>query len=425
MKTCRKITWLIVSLMTLLWGLGNVQAKELSEAESKRLGEIITEAKEARTKGDLERVTDLLRQAIDINPAPSFRWNLARIYEDLCRYPGAAEQFKVLETDKAVNQELRDKAKLRLRGLERYLAGPSYRVRPQTEGALIYLNGTKVKSEANSQLLDEKLGGGPAGQTYFVELHTKGSFRTRIRAFEASLERCVTIDDDLDASIPELGLIRINPAQPIASLELHSGLMRRLRIRADLSQLRELELPGGEYKFEGRTTNGDLVSGNVSLTPGAVVEVSLMTNAKPGQPVAASTPAKPLLPELVTVEGGHSVGADTWGWVTTGASAALLATGIWARIDADRLFDQYTKVWNETVVAEQESEEEIWERYRTIIRRETTAWVLVGIGAAGAVAGTVMLLNGGTSTKGTVEHLGSSFSISPGLDGSVHMQLRF
>jgi hypothetical protein len=56
-------------------------AKPLSDAEQARIAELITEAKQARVKGDLERVADLLKEAIGIKADPSLRWNLARVYE--------------------------------------------------------------------------------------------------------------------------------------------------------------------------------------------------------------------------------------------------------------------------------------------------------------------------------------------------------
>ena len=166
------------------------------------------------------------------------------------------------------------------------------------------------------------------------------------------------------------------------------------------------------------------MSANLVLEAGETVDVSLARS--PGIRKADTEPSPVTSPGVVVLDGGSRTTSDAWGWITTGASLAMLAAGVWARLDADRLFDAYTRVWKEQNASEQVSQAEIFERYETIIHRETTAWVLVGIGAAGAVAGTILLLgDDGPSTAGTVDYLGSSFTVTPGLDGSVQMQLRF
>ena len=415
------------------------QAKQLTEAETKRLDELVRDAQSARVKGDLVRVADLLSQAIAIDPAPSFRWNLARVYEGLCRYKSASQQFAALESDAQVAEDIREKAALRNRGLARYIEAYSYRTRVKTEGAKVYVNGKEVAMDSESQVLEGLSspsgavdsstsqmgleGAGPreleepSGPVVIFEIYKPGSFRTRLRAEGATLGQCITIGDDLDASVPSLALLRLVPEEPLETLELTSGDMKRHRIRADLTKLRELELPAGDYEVEGRTANGERLAGTIRLEAGASADLSLTREG--GKRLQRRNPGDGT---LVGVRGGFRLKPGSWGWITAGSGIALLAAGIVVRMDAEALMEAYKSDWNDFSLAPSAIEK----RYEDVFVREQTAWIVMGIGAAATVAGAVLLLNEvPPSTEGSVNQVGSSFTVSPGLDGSVQMQVRF
>ena len=127
--------------LALLAYASDAEAEKLSDVESKRLQVLVEGAKQAKAENDLERVADLLSQAIAIKPAPSFRWNLARIYEGLCMFPDAAIQFEALASDTTIDKDIREQSQLRVRGLQRQRISPSYRVALKTSSAKLFVDG--------------------------------------------------------------------------------------------------------------------------------------------------------------------------------------------------------------------------------------------------------------------------------------------
>jgi hypothetical protein len=419
---------IVLSVLVMSSFLAPVEAlaKPLSDAEQARIAELITEAKKARVKGDLERVADLLKEAIGIKADPSLRWNLARVYEGLCAYRGAADQFDALAVDKTVAKDIREQAQLRRTGLERYLQSPHYRVRLKTKGALLYIEGTEVSTEEDSGRPFSNSRSLVGNQSeYHVEIHRPDGYGTRIRDVRASLERCVTIDDDLDATAQVLGSVRFKASKAIATLELNSLTMRRLRVRANIATLRELELPAGDYRIEARCTDGDLLEGEFTVESGGVVSVMLKdikVLSDLAQPNAGTTEG---MNSQVAVSGtaGSQKSTDLWAWVSAGAGVVLLGSGAFIlgqlqtdasnydkTLEGGQFFDQATAV----------------SRYDELRDQQTLAWTLAGLGLVGsAISVWLFTMDSGRVGQGHIDVKDSGVSVMPGMDGSLHLKMRF
>jgi hypothetical protein len=387
------------------------QAEKLTEVQAKHLQALIAEAKLAKTAKDLEKVADLLSQAIAIKADPSFRWNLARIYEGLCMFPGASEQFSVLAKDRKVAKEIRERAELRARGLVRYLAAATYRVDLKPEAAKLFIDGKSTSTESGHIRFYSL-----EASNHVAEMFVPGGWRTRVRFVKADLKRCLSVDDDLEALPPGMARLRLRGTVELASLEIN-----RYRVRADLAKLQDVETTPGEFKIEARTSEGVLLTATAVAGAGETVDVKLV-------PVARELPElikTPVLGETPKPSGASS-GYGLWGWVSAGIGLSLAGGGAVMLVVANADSDSLNNDLNSDVL-DSLSQETTFLRRDNIEGDAAVGAVVVSLGAAVAVTGLLLLLldDGELDTKSSADVVGWGLHVFPGANGSVQMGVTF
>jgi len=408
----------IVLIATCLALLGSLTvstpayAERLSVAESKRLQVLIKDAKEAKAENDLERVADLLSQAIAIKADPAFRWNLARIYEGLCMFPDAAEQFEALAGDKAVSKDIREQSELRVRGLKRQRTKPSYRVAMKTSGAKLYVDGEDTPTDKDRIRFYNQ-----DASKHSIEAFVPGSWRTRIRVIKATTKRCVTVSDDLEALPPTMARLRIESEAKLSSVEVNG-----YRLRTQISSLKEIEVQPGDFVIEARTDKGELLSASAAVQAGGVVNISLgtagkttMTNGQ-GEPVFGK--------RLNRLHAGVSSQSQTqlWGWVTLSAGIAMTGGGFAFLAMAHSEYNDAEK--SEDILTKSKANESA----DSIDKKADGGVAFIGLGAAVAIAGLFFVLSDGEDDNEQAESDLSdqtNLRVLPGLDGSVQMTVSF
>jgi hypothetical protein len=300
-------------------------------------------------------------------------------------------------------------------------------VRLKTKDALLYIEGTKVSTEEDSGRPFNGSRSLVGNQSeYHVEIHRPDGYGTRIRDVRASLERCVTIDDDLDATAQVLGSVRFKASKAIATLELNSLTMRRLRVRANIATLRELELPAGDYRIEARCTDGDLLEGEFTVESGGVVSVLLKDIKVLSNPSAKAGTTNGTGSQVAA---SSTVGArkstDMWAWVSAGAGVVLLGSGafILGQLQTDASDFQDRLVGEGVQFADQAT---AVSRYDELRDGQTLAWTLAGLGLVGsALSVWLFTMDSGQVGQGHIEVKDSGMSVMPGMDGSLHLKMRF
>ena len=395
------------------------KAEKLSDVESERLRVLISDAEQARKNRDLDKTADLLSQAIAIKPDPSFRWNLARVYEELCMYPSAASQFKALASDTTIPGDVREQAKLRVRGLKRQTEAPSFRVSLRTPNAKLFVDGEEtLTSQPGALFYSVKL------NKHVFETFVPGNWRTRLRTAKPSTERCVTIHDDLDALPPTMARLRFDQKPSLSSLELNG-----YRVRADPNVLQELEVDPGRYSIEARTTTGKLLTARANVNAGEVRTIVFgaatgsaahdMT-AKNGTSEARKSVIGDRLDRLHKAVSSQS-STQIWGWITLGTGVALTGGGVALLAVAHSDFDQT----NSNAMATQRT---AFSEADAIDSSAEQSMILVGVGAAMTFTGLFLVLSDDEDSDQSVDHdqaTSSKLTLFPGPGGSVHLNMSF
>ena len=387
----------------------SAKAEKLSDVESKRLQVLVQDAKEAKADKDLERVADLLAQAIAIKADPSFRWNLARVYEELCMFPAAALQFEALAKDKTVMKNIREQSELRVRGLKRQREAASFRVALKTANAKLYVDGEDTPTDKERiRFYRETV------SKHVFEIYMPGSWRTRIRTSTPNIKRCVTVNDDLEALPPTMARLRIAANTKLASFEING-----YRLRADLANLKEIEVEPGEFVIEARTTKGTLMSARAIVNSGGVANVKLSTSSNSSEPVLGK--------RLNRLHEGVSSQSQVqlWGWITLGAGIALTGGGVTLLALAHSTNNQERENVGTTAGVVQADAPTLQEDIDGDAR---TSIAVLGVGAAAALVGLFFVLSDDSEESSTADadmQGPSDVDIYPGLDGSLNVRVNF
>lgn len=92
----------------------DASAQDSNDDKTQQAKALITQARSARIKGDLNRTADLLLRAYSIDPKPVLLNNLGKIYEEMGRYDLAYATYKRVVDDPNTSQKLRDLDKDRM-----------------------------------------------------------------------------------------------------------------------------------------------------------------------------------------------------------------------------------------------------------------------------------------------------------------------
>jgi hypothetical protein len=397
----------------------DAQAKRLSNAKVQRLEVLIKDAKLAKANDDLERVADLLSQAIAIKPDPALRWNLGRIYEGLCMFPDAGEQFDALASDTGIKNSIREEAELRARGLQRQRNAPSFRVRLKTDNVHLFIDGIKTTTEKDRiRFFSQK------AAKHAVEMFVPGGWQTRIRVVSVDLKRCLTVDDELAALPPAMSRLRVRAPAKLATLEING-----YRVRADIATLKEIEVLPGTYVVEARTETGELLGARTRIAAGAVATIVLRPSPV-DEPEDTSWDNPPPEQEGVVVgQRLHRVkravssqsNAQLWGWITLGTGIAIAGGGATLLAIAHKDMPSVDAL-------EGMSQKAAYEKADSLDRRAAGGIAMISVGAAAVLAGLYVAFsddeNDRSVSKSTPD-TGADVKVIPGLNGSVHMEVSF
>jgi hypothetical protein len=409
----------LIVLTLLVSAPSDGQAKRLSAAEAQRLEVLVKDAKVAKDENDLERVADLLSQAIAIKADPALRWNLGRIYEGLCMFPDAGEQFDALASDTGIKNSIREEAELRARGLQRQRNAPSFRVRLKTDNVHLFIDGIKTTIEKDRiRFFSQK------AAKHAVEMFVPGGWQTRIRVVSVDLKRCLTVDDDLAALPPSMSRLRVRAPAKLATLEING-----YRVRADIATLKEIEVLPGTYVVEARTETGELFAARTRVAAGDVATIALGPSVGHDSTDVTSDKLPPEQEGIVVGQRLHRLkraiasqsNVQMWGWITVGAGLAFAGGGATALALAHKDMPGVAQL-------ESMSQQQAFEKADSLDREAAAAIGMISVGAAAALAGFYFAFSASENDRSISQSTPDAevdVTVIPGLNGSVHMMVSF
>ena len=350
----RRIIGLAIALVGVLLALTPLLAAPPGgRADVERL---VAEATAARSGGDIERALDLLRRAYAIDPLPELLNNIGRTLQDLGRYAEAAEAYRKVTADPKADAKLRSLDVERLATLAGKLERGWIRVTIRPPDAWVAIDGEDRPSEA-----DDELGVSPG--RHAVVLRAVRSPEVVVRLVDVPAGRRVTVAEDLAIIPAEDGRLGLDDEGAAAHLSIDGH-----GIAAGPAPIRGVRLKAGRYEI--RFGGPDAATWAVDLH--ARTRVELSASGRMGAPV----------PDVAAVP------RRTGAWIALGVGLGMAGAGAgllaWGAADRARI-DDAEKDGRGVVVGMTRAEAQDLDA--SAHDKTLAGAVLVGVGAAGVLAG--------------------------------------
>ncbi len=260
-----------------------------AENKAQQAKALITQARAARKKGDLDRTAALLLRAFAIDPKPVLLNNLGKIYEEMGRYDLAYATYKRVVDDPNTSQKLRDLDKERMARIYEKLTATLVLVPNTVTWSQVWINSKGYPMGSGIELSV------PSGPLMIDIFDAKSTVVVRLDVNGPAGRRLI-LNTELTKGIDKrFGVMSWDRA----NRKLKQIRIDDVPVQASLKKAKGVQIAPGQYQVELEWVGEEATQLDVDIKAGMLIELKPPVKkvaAAPVAPVTVLAPVKPATP---------------------------------------------------------------------------------------------------------------------------------